>query len=410
MNDLGAQISLLHKKQQPDYVLLCLWFSLLSVGLVMVASSSVAFAENNYGDEWFFVKRHMIFILMSLAAAIVMYFIPTKYWRRYSPLLMGLSIFVLILVLIPGVGIRVNGSQRWVNLGFFSMQASEVLKFCALMFFADYFAKNYPGENIDLKIFGKAISILILIAFLLLLEPDLGSAVVLSATFFGLVFIAGIKLRYILSMSVGGVSLLFVMIYVSPYRLKRLVAYKDPWADQFNDGYQLTQSLIAFGRGEWLGVGLGNSLQKLFYLPEAHTDFIFAVYAEEFGLVGVLVVIGLFSGLIIRMLSIVRRSLSTGNIFLAYAVFGVATLLSLQLFINVGVAAGLLPTKGLTLPFISYGGSSLIISCVLMAFVLRAELENRTCVVEPVRKITNRSRVKKYNSKADAAVLAGVTV
>lgn len=398
MGKAPRQELLFSEIQSPDGVLLCLWLMLVSIGLVMVASSSVAFAAANYGDGWFFLKRHSVFLCMAFVSSTVVYFLPTKYWQRYSTLLMVLGVLILVAVLIPGVGKKVNGSMRWINLGFFTVQASEIIKFCFLMFFASFFAKHYPGNSLGFKQFLKAIGILAVIAFLLLLEPDLGGTVVLSAVFLAMIFIAGVKLRYIFLMMVSGIMLLVPLIYFSPYRLKRLISYQDPWADQFNNGYQLTQSLIAFGRGEWFGVGLGNSLQKLFYLPEAHTDFIFSVFSEEFGLLGVLLIVGLFVALIVRILNVVRTSLKCGNIFLAYAVFGIAILFSLQLFINVGVASGLLPTKGLTLPFISYGGNSLIVSCALMAFVLRANLEVST-VMPKVARATNRSRVKHKSNK-----------
>lgn len=392
-------------RQMPDGILLCLWLALVSIGLVMVASSSVAFAAANYGDEWFFLKRHGVFLIMAFVGAGFVYFIPTKFWQRYSVPLMVLGLLILVAVLIPGLGKKVNGSQRWIDLGFFTLQASEIMKFSFLMFFASYFAKYYPGSKLGLMPFLKAIAILALVVFLLLLEPDLGSTVVLSAVFFGMIFIAGIKIRYILAMLFASVALFAPLIYFSPYRLKRLISYQNPWADQFNDGYQLTQSLIAFGRGEWFGVGLGNSLQKLFYLPEAHTDFIFAVFAEEFGLLGVLVVIGIFAVLIVRILGIVRVCLRHGNIFLAYAVFGIATLFSLQLFINIGVTSGLLPTKGLTLPFISYGGNSLIVSCALMGFVMRANFEMQK-VMPAISRVTNPSRVKMNKRAATVGVMA----
>ena len=363
--------------QRIDWTLLSLWLVLMSVGLVMVASASVAFAAANYGDAWYFAKRHGVYMAMGVTVAMVVVSIPMSVWQRYAGYFLLLTLLLLVIVLIPGVGKKVNGSQRWLSLGIISVQVSEIAKFCAVVFFASFFARRYHELHFGWQGFLKPLLVVGLFVVLLLLEPDFGSSVVLSATVFAMMFIAGVRMWHFLLLIGLGVASLGAVAVFSPYRMQRLITFLDPWADQFNSGYQLTQSLIGFGRGEWFGLGLGNSLQKLFFLPEAHTDFILAIIAEEFGLIGATIVIGLFVALILRIFTIAKNNLAVGKAFAAFAAFGVAILFSFQVFINVGVASGLLPTKGLTLPFISYGGSSLLVSCVLLAFVMRIEWEVR---------------------------------
>lgn len=358
-----------------DWPLLCLWFALMSIGLVMVSSASVSFAAATYDDPWYFAKRHGVYILMGLVLATFVVCIPMSLWQRYSSHFLLLTLFLLVVVLIPGIGKRVNGSQRWFSLGVISIQVSEIAKFCAVVFFASYFARRYQEFHFGWQGFLKPLLVVGVFVGLLLLEPDFGSSVVLSATVFAMMFIAGVRLWHFALLILIGVTGLASVAVLSPYRMQRLITFLDPWADQFNTGYQLTQSLIGFGRGEWFGMGLGNSLQKLFFLPEAHTDFIFAIIAEEFGLVGAVLVVALFAVLIGRILMIAKKNLAEEKMFPALAAFGVAILFSFQVFINIGVASGFLPTKGLTLPFISYGGSSLLICCLLMAFVMRIQWE-----------------------------------
>ncbi|MDO3388392.1 putative lipid II flippase FtsW [Gilvimarinus sp. SDUM040013] len=378
---------------EPDWTLLTLWAVLVSIGVTMVASASIAFAAAQYGDTFYFVERHLIFLLMGVASSAVVFLIPGSLWKTLSVPLMVLALVLLVMVLIPGVGKKVNGSQRWISFGFFAVQISELAKFAVIVFFASYFAKRHPSTVNSWKEFGVLIALLGMILMLLVMEPDFGSTVVIGATSIAIMFIAGLKLRYFLPMAMGAIGVLAVLAVASPYRLKRLVTFMDPWADQFNSGYQLTQSLIAFGRGEWLGVGLGNSVQKLFYLPEAHTDFVFSIFAEEMGLIGCVVLLALFALLIKRILLVAMRCYGRGLLFYSYACFGVAIIFALQVFINIGVACGLLPTKGLTLPFISYGGSSLIVCCSMLALVMRASMEVR--VVPATRTaVTNSSRVR----------------
>ncbi|TQV79424.1 putative lipid II flippase FtsW [Exilibacterium tricleocarpae] len=360
-----------------DLELVAIIAALLTIGIVMVASASVGFADSVYGDPWFFVKRHAIYLLLGGLGGALVAAVPPVVWRDYGWVLLLLALLLLVLVLVPGLGRRVNGSQRWLIFGPITVQASEVAKFSAVVFFAGYLARRQLELRGGWSGIVKPTLLVAVIVFLLLLEPDFGSAVVICATVVAMMFLAGVKMwQFGLLTLLGGCGLALIAI-LSPYRMQRLITFLDPWADQFNSGYQLTQSLIAFGRGEWLGVGLGNSVQKLFYLPEAHTDFIFAIVAEEFGLIGCTLLIGLFVGLVFKVLDIARRAIVAGDAFASFAAFGIAILIGGQTFINIGVASGLLPTKGLTLPFISYGGSSLIVCCALMAFLLRLDWELR---------------------------------
>lgn len=393
MINATAHSNQLPLSQRIDWPLLCLWFALMSVGLIMVASASVSFAALTYNDAWYFAKRHALYIFLGMGLASVVALVPMSFWQRYSGHLLLLTFFLLVIVLIPGIGKRVNGSQRWLNFGIMSVQVSEIAKFCAVVFFASFFARRYQELHFGWQGFLKPLLVVGVFVGLLLLEPDFGSSVVLSATVFAMMFIAGVRMLHFLLLIVIGVGGLASVAVLSPYRMQRLITFLDPWADQFNSGYQLTQSLIGFGRGEWMGLGLGNSLQKLFFLPEAHTDFIFAIIAEEFGLIGAIVLLGLFAALILRIFNVAKQNLAAGKMFAALATFGIAILFSFQVFINMGVSSGLLPTKGLTLPFISYGGSSLLICCVLMAFVMRVqwELAGFTPAVPEVAKAPRRS-------------------
>lgn len=363
--------------ERVDWGLVLTVAALLTFGLVMVASASIGFADSVYGDPWFFVKRHLVYLLLGCLGGALVAAIPAAVWRDYGWALLLLALLLLVLVLVPGLGRRVNGSQRWLVFGPITVQAAEVVKFCGIVFFAGYLARCQLQLRSSWRSIVKPVALVGLIVVLLLMQPDFGSAVVFSATVVAMMFLAGVRLWQfgLLTLLAGGG--LVMMALLSPYRLQRLVTFLDPWADQFNSGYQLTQSLIAFGRGEWLGVGLGNSLQKLFYLPEAHTDFIFAIVAEEFGLIGCAALIGLFATLVVKALGIARKAIVAGDAFASFVAFGIAALVGGQTFINIGVSCGLLPTKGLTLPFISYGGSSLVVSCALMALLLRLDWELR---------------------------------
>jgi len=352
-------------------------FALMSIGLVMVASSTLDFADAHprYGDAFFFVKRQAIFLLAGIVGGAVLLTVPLSLWQKYSPVLLLLAMLCLVAVLVPGIGNMVNGSRRWFYLGPVSVQASELAKFCLILYFASYLARKNKEVRYEWAGFFKMLAIISLVVFLLLLEPDFGASVVICLTLGAMMFVAGVPILRFLFLALSGVALLTAMAVFSPYRWQRLVAFMDPWSQQFEGGYQLVQSLIAFGRGEWFGMGLGNSIQKLFFLPEAHTDFIFAIYAEELGLLGAIVLITLYGYFIFKMFMLARWCYERNNLFGCFLVFGISLMIAVQAFLNMGVASGLLPTKGLTLPFISYGGSSLLISCAFVALVFRVALE-----------------------------------
>jgi len=363
--------------QKFDWTLPLIVLGLASLGLVMVASASIDSAAERYGDAWFFAKRHGIYLLLSAISSAILAAVPSAIWQRYAGVLLLSAFVLLIIVLIPGVGRSVNGSQRWLSFGPVSVQVSEVMKFCLILFFASFLARKQEVIAAGWSVFAVMIAIVGLGVLLLLLQPDFGSAVVICFTCGAMMFVGGVRLFRFLTLALFGIVGLSAMAVVSPYRWQRLVTFMDPWSDQFSSGYQLVQSLIAFGRGEWFGVGLGNSIQKLFFLPEAHTDFVFAIIAEELGLVGAVVLISAFAVMIYKIFSISRRASEQGKLFISFTSFGVAIMLAGQAFINMGVAAGLLPTKGLTLPLISYGGSSLLVTVALLTVVIRMDWELR---------------------------------
>lgn len=348
--------------------------ALASIGVVMVASASIAFAADVYDDAWYFLKRHLVFLAAAAVAAFVVSRVSLAIWSNLSWTLLFFALGMLLVVLIPGVGRAVNGSMRWIALGPITVQPAEIAKFCCLIFFASFLTRRHQKLR-HWSSFMVPISVLGMVAVLLLLEPDFGSVVVISGTALAMVFLAGARLPHTFLLVGVAACGLALMALVSPYRLQRLTTFLDPWGEQFAGGYQLTQSLIAFGRGEWFGVGLGNSVQKLFYLPEAHTDFVFAILAEEWGMLGGLVVIGLYATLTWSLLRLVRKALEKQAFFAALLTFGIAVLLAGQAFVNMGVASGLLPTKGLTLPFVSSGGSSLVVCFALFGLAWRAQKE-----------------------------------
>ncbi len=350
---------------------------LLIIGLMMVASSSVMVSTKYFHQPFHFLIRQIAYLSAGLLLAVILLRVDTAFWQRISaPLLLG-CLFLLILVLIPGVGRLVNGSRRWLALGPIGIQVSELAKMTMILYISGYLVRQ--GQSMHRTVFGfvKPMIVLAIVAVLLLAEPDFGATVVITGTVMAMLFLTDVKLRYYLGLVVGVASCLVVLAISSPYRLARLTAFLNPWADQYNSGYQLTQSLIAFGRGGWLGTGLGDSIQKLFYLPEAHTDFVFAVLAEELGLIGVILVLMLYSILVIRGLMIGYTAFIQNRLFAAYTAYGLSFWLGLQAAINMGVNAGLLPTKGLTLPFVSYGGASMVVNCMVMALILRIDFENR---------------------------------
>ncbi len=360
-----------------DGALLVAVVAVLLLGLVVMASASISHAESQFDAPFHYLNRQLVFLGLTLLFATMTLAVPMDQWYRNSGSLLLLAFALLVLVLVPGVGREVNGATRWIPLGVFNLQVAEVAKFGLLFYLAAYLTRR--GDRVRGSMAGFLIPLALLGAsgFLMLLQPDFGGAVVLGATGIALLFLAGVPLWRFLVFAAGGAATAWALIITSPYRLSRLTGFTDPWSDPFNTGFQLTQSLIAIGRGEWFGVGLGGSVQKLFYLPEAHTDFVFAVLAEELGLLGVLVVIGLFAWILWRILSIGAASLRAGHVFGGYVALAVGVWFGLHSFINIGVTMGLLPTKGLTLPLMSYGGSSLLTTGVAIAVVLRVDWERR---------------------------------
>lgn len=351
--------------------------SLILIGLLMVASSSIVISEQYFHQPFHYLLRQSTYLTLGLLLALIILRIPMHFWETISSLLLVASMILLVLVLIPGLGHSVNGSMRWLGIPSFRLQVSEVAKLAIIVYMAGYIVRHREQVRERFIGFLKPMIIIVVIMGLLLKEPDFGAVVVILMTVLGMMFLAGVRLwqfATLLSVAAGFTAVLAVS---SPYRLARLTSFLDPWANQFDSGYQLTQSLIAFGRGSWFGVGLGESIQKLFYLPEAHTDFLFAVLAEELGLVGVLLVIFLFALLVQRSFLIARRALRSGQIFSAYISYGFGLLLGFQAMINMGVNVGILPTKGLTLPLMSYGGSSMLVNCIIIAILLRVDYESR---------------------------------
>lgn len=376
---------------QPLPVLVISSVALLVLGVVMISSASMDMAAATVGNSYYYVIRQLVYAGMGCVVALVAVNVPVSWWERSGWLLLGIGLLSLVLVLTP-LGRTVNGSTRWINFGLFNVQVSEVAKLCLIAYLAGYVVRRrdellntWPG-------FLKPLIVLGLASVLLVIQPDFGATVVLVTAAAGMIFLSGVRLSRFVPLIGVLVVLGATLILTQPYRLKRVVSYLDPWKDQFDSGYQLTQSLIAFGRGSWDGVGLGNSIQKLFYLPEAHTDFIFAIIAEEFGLVGSLLVLGLYAILVVSGFVIARRAEKAGMPFSACFGYGLTLLIGLQAGINMSVSTGLLPTKGLTLPLVSYGGSSLMITCVCIGVLARIEMERLDQQRRAGEKAGSRSR------------------
>jgi cell division protein FtsW len=361
------------RSSTPDPLLIGPALALISVGLVAIASASIEYGDWHFSNPWHHSIRHGIYLGIATVTALIVYRVPLEVWQRTSGAWLLLAFVLLLLVLVPGIGRNVNGSQRWLPIGPLTLQPSEIAKFALVLYVSGFLVRHAELVRTHWQGLAKPVFVLALVAFLLLLEPDFGATVICAGTIFGMLFLAGARLHYVVMLIAVAVGALALMVFSAPYRLARLTAYTDPWQDPYGSGFQLIQSLIAFGRGEWIGVGLGNSIQKLFYLPEAHTDFVFSIWAEETGLVGSVSLILLYCLLVGRILQVGWRSEQQGQPFAGYVCYGVALIFSGQAFVNMGVSSGLLPTKGLTLPFISYGGSSLIVSFVMLAVVLRVE-------------------------------------
>lgn len=359
-----------------DRQLVWIALGLMLTGLVMVTSASFPISSRLTEQPFHFMFRHAIFLILALLTSSVVLQIPMKRWMQYGSVLLGLSFLLLIVVLLAGKS--VNGASRWIPLGLFNLQPAEVAKLSLFIFMSGYLVRKH--DEVRQTFFGgfmKPIMVFGTLAALLLGQPDLGTVVVMLVTLFGMLFIAGAKLSQFIALMVAGVMAVIGLIAAEPYRIRRVTSFLDPWEDPFGSGYQLTQSLMAFGRGEWFGQGLGNSIQKLEYLPEAHTDFVFAVLAEELGFVGVVLVLLLIFSLVLKAVLIGKKAFEHDQQFGGYLAFGIGIWFAFQTLVNVGAAAGMVPTKGLTLPLISYGGSSLIIMSVAVAILLRIDHECR---------------------------------
>ncbi|WP_116810343.1 putative lipid II flippase FtsW [Steroidobacter cummioxidans] len=377
-----------------DPVLLMAVSGILLLGLVMMTSASISIADKQQQEPLYFLNRQLYGVGFGVLGALIMMSIPTQVWEKMAMPLLLVAFVFLLAVLIPGIGHEVNGSRRWLRAGVMNFQASELTRVLLLIYLCSYVVRKQGELKEELKGFLKPLGVLMGAAALLLLEPDFGAATVLMATGLGVLFLAGVKLRHFLALVAIAAGGMAVIAVTSAYRLKRLTAFMDPWADPFNSGFQLTQSLIAIGRGELFGVGLGSSVQKLFYLPEAHTDFVFAVLAEELGLAGVIVTLALFILLVWRTFYISRLAAEAGLAFQAYCAAAFGIWLALQTFINVGVNMGILPTKGLTLPLMSYGGSSVMVTLGWLGLIMRIHHEAQTSGRLAVSRPARRERVE----------------
>jgi cell division protein FtsW len=360
---------------------------LLAIGLVMVYSASIAMAEASAHTgyrAWYFLARHSVFVALGIAAAAVAFQVPVKVWERLAIWLFAIGAVLLVVVLIPGVGKVVNGSRRWLPLGIINMQPSEFMKLAAVLYASSYAVRKagflhaeQPLRQTLVRGFLPLFAVMTAIGGLLIVEPDFGAFVVIVAIGFGILFLGGLDWRLFAGLTVLLPIALGVVLIAAPYRIQRLTTFVDPWKDPLHKGYQLSHSLIAFGRGEWTGVGLGSSVEKLLYLPEAHTDFLLAVIAEELGFLGVAVVIALFAWLLYRAYAVGRQAARLSRPFAALVAWGLGIWLGVQTFINMGVNMGVLPTKGLTLPLLSFGGSGIVANCIAVAILLRIDFENR---------------------------------
>ena len=366
----------------PNYDQALLWVTLilLGIGLVMVYSASIAIAEADKAvghNSSYYLVRQAIFLVVSLSAAFVAFNVPVAWWQKMAPYLFLVGLALLVLVLIPGIGRVVGGSRRWLSLFVINLQPSELMKLFAAMYVADYTVRKAAVMDSFTKGFMPMLAVMLLVGGLLLREPDFGAFAVIAAISISILWLGGINARIF-----GGLIILLVvgfvfLIWSSPYRLERVIGFMDPWADPYGKGYQLSHALIAFGRGEWFGVGLGASVEKLLYLPEAHTDFLLAVIAEELGFVGVATVVGLFAWIVMRAFGMAKEAIENERYFAALLAQGLGVWIGVQGIINMGVNMGLLPTKGLTLPLLSFGGSGILANCIAMAILLRIDFENR---------------------------------
>ena len=381
MSRIGFGLVSLAKKREAkppapyDRGLLFLVAILMVFGWVMVTSASMPASEKIYNNEYYISIKHAIFLFVASTAMLVTALFKMQWWQRFNMQLLFLALLLLVAVLL--IGNTVNGSKRWISLGFFNLQAAEVAKLFFFSFLAGYLVRQHQQLHDNVLGFAKPLLIFFILAILLLMQPDLGTVIVMFVTTVALLFLAGAKLWQFFALIGVGVTAILTLIAIEPYRMRRVVSFMNPWEDPFGSGYQLTQSLMAYGRGDWFGLGLGNSIQKLDYLPEAHTDFIAAVVAEELGFIGLSLLILVLGMLVIRILKVGQKAMEKEQHFDGFFAYAIGIWIAFQVFVNVGASAGMLPTKGLTLPFISYGGSSLILFAVSVAIVLRIDFELR---------------------------------
>ena len=366
--------------QELDAMLLWPALALLLFGLVMVYSASIATAEGSRftgHQPAYFLIRHGVFLTIGLIAAVVAFQVPLRVWQKGAPWLFLLGVALLVLVLVPQIGREVNGARRWLPLGLVNLQPSELMKLFAVLYAADYTVRKLADMGSFRRGFVPMALVMTLIGGLLLREPDFGAFVVVICIAMGILFLGGINARLFTVLFIFLALAFVVLIWMSPYRRERIFGFMDPWSDAFGKGYQLSHALIAFGRGEWFGVGLGASVEKLLYLPEAHTDFLLAVIAEELGFVGVLTVVALFAWLVIRAFAIGKEAMANERYFSALLAQGIGVWIGVQAIINMGVNMGILPTKGLTLPLLSFGGSGILANCIALSVLMRIDYENR---------------------------------
>lgn len=406
---LSALFAAKHDGQAPakhpyDVTLILIALALMSIGVIIVTSASMPVADRLHDNPFYFAIRHGIYIVGAIIAAMIVLNLPMQFWRMTNPYLLLAAIVLLLAVLV--VGRTVNGSTRWLAIGPITIQAAEPAKLFFFAYLAGYLVRRYEEVTENLKGFLKPLVVFFVLAMLLLLQPDLGTVVVMFATTIGLLFLAGARLWQFFALVFVGILAVVALIVFEEYRLKRVTSFLDPWADPFGAGYQLTQSLMAYGRGNWFGQGLGNSLQKLEFLPEAHTDFVMAILAEELGFVGVVAVLGLILWMVLRALRIGNQALEKGRAFDGYLAYSIGIWFSFQTAVNIGASAGILPTKGLTLPLVSYGGSSLIIMSIAVAILLRIDFELRVDGVQAIGRGDARDAKQKPRRKKPIA--AGV--
>ena len=366
-----------------DFVLIALFFVLSFCGLLILASASVHFSDSIYGNPSAVFNRQFFYFLLGVSGLLIFFLLPLSFWSNFDRVLLTLGFLLLLLVFVPGVGVEVNGANRWIRFAGFGLQPSEIMKFLSILYVSCYSVRRIKEIQSHWLGFFRPALIIVSIISVILIQPDLGSSAVIFISVLGVLFVAGVKLRQFLIVALLGLIGISLMIIFVPWRWERIISFVDPWSNPWGSGYQLTLSLMSIGRGDWFGVGLGEGLMKMGYLPDAHTDFIFSVIVEETGILGGLLIVSLLFGLSFRVFYIGRESLIRKNFFGFYFSYGVALLLGLHTFINVGVACGLLPTKGLTLPLISAGGTNLIIVCLMIGIILRVDYENKNSMPVP---------------------------